>query len=167
MREQAQDRAVRRGRAAVARGSVTEVKGFIDKVYHPGDELPEEEDDSYAKGRTRKGRKKSKSREWNDNIVRVTVIIEDADQDYDALIKDLPIVLEENPALVGLVYGSDGLAGAPCTVKFMMPNIRNTARVYLQSVRNLKPENDEDTTVTDNKKYLDQKAYSLTSAIMG
>ena len=168
-REQQLDRSVRRGRAMVTRGSVTEVKGFIDKVYHPGDELPKRKDNSdIAKRRAPKKQKKEENDvEWNDNVLRVTVIIEDTDQDYDELIKDLPIVLEENPALVGLIYGSDGLGGAPCTIKFMMPNIMNTARVYLQSVRNLKPDNDDDSAIASNEKYLDQKSLSITSAIMG
>ena len=136
------DQRTRYGRQGVVRGTIQEVKGFIDKVYHPG----EEDEDG-----------------WNDNIVRVTVIVNDEDQDYNDQLKDVVLVLEENPSHVALHYGSDGLSGAPCLIRFAMPNVKNTARVYLQSVRNQKAE----TAVANNKDYLSSKSFSITSAILG
>ena len=136
------DQGVRVGRGNKRLTGTQEIKGIIVGFYLPGDESPSG---------------------LNANTIRVMVDLDDDSQSYKDL-RDVDIILEYSPHVSGMIHGSNGLLGTSCIVKYQMPNIKNTARAYLESVHNSEPVDDELDTKYD--KYLRQKVGSLTGALL-
>jgi len=140
--EQTRDQNVRTSRGNKRLGGSREVKAIINDFFLAGDDSPSG---------------------YNKNAIRVVVDLDDETQAYEDL-KGVDIILEYSPHVSGMIHGSSGLVGVSCIVKYQMPNIKATARAYLESVHNFEPEDNE--LDTQYAKVLRQKTGSLTGGLL-
>ena len=126
----------------------------IATVYLPHEKLPDD--------------KAGRNKEFNPNNIHCTIQLTDKNSSLrQSLIQDVVFPIEENPHVLGLIYGSDDYGLKPCRFTCRLFNPVGSGRVELTPGLNHKKSSKEAKQEPDNKKMLVAARLDILSAIMG